>query len=160
MKTIRHITTLVAIVSKIALCKATASDDIKLVEAIAQVESGSDDLAVGKLTARGERAVGRYQILPSTWRDRTDWPIEYAHDHLKAQVVAVDHLNWLRKQLEKRPDVDQVTAYHLASAWRFGHAYAGKWDTNAQFLARNQYSQRVKNLYDLGQRPKYQPVID
>lgn len=160
MKTIRHITTLVAIVSKIALCKVMAQDDIDLVEAIAQVESGGRDDSVGLLTARGERAVGRYQMLPSTWRDRTNWPVKYAHDHLKAQVVAVAHLRWLRRQLEQRPDVDQVTIYHLACAWRFGHAYAGKWDTNAQFLVRNDYAQRVRACYEIVHGPKYRPVID
>lgn len=160
MKTIRRITLFATIVSKIALCKLSASDDIRLVEAISCVESGSDDSAVGPLTARGERALGRYQILPSTWRDRTDWPVEYAHHHLKARVVAVAHIQWLRAQLEKREDIDQVTTYHVICAYRYGHAYKGRWDTREMFLARNAYVTRVKNMYELGQQPHHQPLID
>lgn len=147
------------------LCKAghnyvLANDDLRLVEAIAMVESGSDDLAVGVLTRGGERALGRYQMLPSTWRDRTDWPVEYAHQHLKAQVVAVKHIQWLRKVLEKRLGEGQVTNYHLIIAWRYGHAYVGRVETRDQFTLRQQYATRVKNMYELGQAPKYQPQID
>lgn len=148
------------IASKIAVCRATCADDIRLVEAIAAVESGQDDAAVGPVTARGERAVGRYQMLPSTWRDRTDWPVEWAHDHLKAQVVAVAHIQWLRAQLEKRLGVGQATHYHVIMAWRYGAYYNGSKDTRQMHAERQQYFQRVKNLLELSQPPKHVPLID
>lgn len=148
------------IASKIAVCKATCADDIRLVEAIAQVESGGDDLAVGPATARGERAVGRYQMLPSTWADRTDWPVAWAHEHHRAQVVAVAHIQWLRAQLEKRLGQGSVTNYHLCVAWRHGVHYTGKYETREQFLERNQYCQRIINVLQLSQPPKHAPLID
>jgi len=160
MKNLSKITITLAVLFRAGSNYMLANDDVRLVEAIAMVESGADDQAVGLITARAERALGRYQMLPSTWRDRTDWPVEYAHHHLKAQAVAVAHIRWLRKVLEKRLGEGQVTNYHLICAWRYGHAYVGKWDTNEQYVMRNQYIQRVLNMYELGQAPKHQPQID
>lgn len=148
------------IASKIAVCKATCTDDIRLVEAIAQVESGGDDLAVGPATARGERAVGRYQMLPSTWKDRTDWPVAWAHEHHRAQVVAVAHIQWLRAQLEKRLGVGQVTTYHIVMAYRYGASHTSKYDTRQQFHERIQYWSRVNNILQFNQQPKHAPLID
>ena len=151
---------MLAVLIKTGQNRLHANDDVRLVEAIAEVESGGNDDAVGPETARGERAVGRYQMLPSTWRDRTSWPIEYAHDHLKARIVAVKHLQWLRARLEARKDVDQVTQYHLVCAWRYGHANLGKFDTVDKWAERMQYAARVRNMYEFGIAPCRQPLID
>ncbi len=91
-----------------------------LLVAIASVESGGNNLAVGKA---GERS--RFQISESVWRQHAGEKGVTAGDfatnaatHEVAHRVAEAHVVWLARQLEahKRP----VTVEALALAWHLG----------------------------------------
>jgi len=62
--------------------RAVADDSVAF-EALAMVESGGRDGAIGPA---GE--VSRYQIMPSVWRQYTSWPISKATNPAIALVVA------------------------------------------------------------------------
>ncbi len=122
-----------------------------LLSAISAVESGNNDLAVGRANERS-----RFQISEYVWQQhataaRADsrialavWTGDFAKDAAdpdKAAIVAELHVLWLAKQLEAqgRP----VTAETLALAWNAGlagskHPPAGSRD----------YAARVAALYD------------
>jgi hypothetical protein len=122
----------------LALCllgtaKLTASDDLAFIEAIAHVESGNVASAIGRA---GE--VSKYQLMPSTWRDRTDWPLSDAKNATKAQAVALAHLQWLRRH-GKTDDYRT-----LAMMWRYGIA---GWK-HADVVERAEYSARILNVFD------------
>lgn len=118
--------------------KLTATDDIKFIEAIAQVESGGRDDAVGPCGS-----ISRYQIMPSTWRMHTQWPISDSSRPLKAQIVAVKHLRYLKTCLKTSDDY-----FVLACAWKCGPGYGSKKETNKQLTDRLEYAARVLNVFN------------
>ena len=77
-----------------------ASPSDRLLDAIAQVESGGDAHAVGKL---GER--GAWQFTRATWYDACKrgglGPITFlrAHHSITARLVASAHLHYLQEEL-------------------------------------------------------------
>lgn len=106
-------------------------DRSRLLDCLAQVESGRNDQAV---SFRHNRPIarGRYQIKEITWFQHTNRPWKLAHNLYFATFVAERHLMWLEKQVNPNP-------FDLAHAWRYG-AQAG-WVRN------DDYPYRVHNLY-------------
>jgi hypothetical protein len=104
------------------LCLAT------LLWAIAAVESGRNDAAIGRA---GERS--QYQIMEVVWVQHEP---ELPHDRCRGEAatkVAVKHLGWLTKQVGA-----DVTS--LASAWNQGA-------TGHKRRGPNDYALRVSALY-------------
>jgi hypothetical protein len=89
-----------------------------LLVAIATVESGNNDAAIG---AHGER--GRYQMKADVWNQHAasvgagDFTTN-AHKPLIAETVAEKHAIWLARELE-RAGVP-VTPETIAQAWNMG----------------------------------------
>jgi len=105
-----------------------------LLDAIAQVESANNPLAIG---AAGERT--EYQFMAATWSQYTRVPFIFAgRDRLLSRQVAREHLAWLRRELVARGFGDSPEV--LAAGWRFGA-------DNARGSRRVDSSQRVANLY-------------
>lgn len=82
--------------------------------ALSLVESGGDDLAIGK---HGERS--RFQITEAVWKQHTNVSfVKYAKNPGIARNVATRHVERLTPLIEKRRvEVDPVS---LALAWRYG----------------------------------------
>jgi hypothetical protein len=116
--------------------KLSASDDLFFLQAISAVESGDCDTAVGPCGA-----VGRFQMLPTTWAQHTDWPVSDATKRLRAEIVALRHLQWLKKAM------DTDVYWSLAAGWKSGAYYNRKTETNEQMLARIDYANRVVSLF-------------
>lgn len=145
----------------IALCllgtaKLTASQDLRIINAIAQVESGGDNKAHNM--ASGCR--GAWQFGEATWKQHSKWPFRDAHNGTKAQAVALIHLRWLREQLEADPEIGpgNVQVFHLASAWLRGPNYRYAVESRERYLERIDYAQRVANL--VGAENKACPYLD
>lgn len=101
---------------------------VTLLWAIAAVETGHNDSAIGKA---GERS--QYQIMQVVWVQHEP---HLPHDRCKGQAatdVATRHLRWLTKQVGS-------DAISLASAWNQGA-------TGHRRRGPNDYAQRVSNLY-------------
>ena len=96
------------------------------------------DSAVGK---GGER--GRWQISEAVWRQHSHDPFTHAHIYWKARVVAIRHMRWLRENIE----VEDVTPWNLACAWKCGIRYMDRAEDRQQYLARLDYGRRVLALY-------------
>lgn len=91
-------------------------DEMRLLEAIAQVESGTRNLArpSKKIGAAGERSA--WQMTRATWRRYTTEAFEKASsDATLAHLVAQIHLRYLRLELTGRSG-----ALNLAMAWNAG----------------------------------------
>jgi hypothetical protein len=83
--------------------------------ALALVESGGDDLAIGKA---GER--GRYQISRAVWKQHAPkaWVFEQDIRQLwQSEVVAVMHIKWLASHT---PEGKARTVRWTAAAWNCG----------------------------------------
>jgi len=111
-----------------------------LLEAIAQVESGGDDRAVGKANE-----ISRYQLRPKTWNQYAA-PRGYANP-ARSRAVAETHLRWLRGELHRllgRPPTD----FDVAAAWELGVAGYQRRNFDPQRLtpAQRDRAQRVVNL--------------
>lgn len=128
---------------------AHAIDDAKLLNAIAQVETGENRLAMNG----GERgAVGMYQMRCPAWTDanvqlkregkqtypRSEWKSPDAQD-----AIAFAYLRVIRARLLQM-GVRDPSAEVLALCWNQGCGYARK----NNFIA-NDYAERVGNLYSL-----------
>lgn len=112
-----------------------------LLAAIAQVESGGNDAAIGKA---GERS--RFQMGESVWRQhaKPDEPHVLAtSDPALAEHVATEHMVWLYRQLYSAGV--PITAETLASAWHHGATGAIKRILHGE--PPDDYAQRVANLY-------------
>jgi hypothetical protein len=126
-------------------CSAIAQTDARLLQAIGQVESGGNRLAVGDRGA----ALGRYQLHASSWRDanaqlarerfrtisRTDWRTPSSQD-----IVALAFLRDLRRRFAL-VGIPNPSPTQLASAWNLGFTAA----RNRGFPATN-YARRVVAL--------------
>jgi hypothetical protein len=105
-------------------------------EAIHNLENPRD------LTRPGPRGeLGAYQFRETTWRDYSKEPFFRALDRSASDVVAVQHFEWLKRQLEEAHL--PATTYNIALAWNggIGAAVSGR----APRAARN-YAQRAVNL--------------
>jgi hypothetical protein len=101
---------------------------VTLLWAIAAVETGHNDAAIGRA---GERS--QYQIMEVVWRQHEP---QLRHDRCRGEAatkVATKHLTWLTKQVGA-----DVTA--LASAWNQGA-------TGHRRRGPNDYARRVTALY-------------
>ena len=115
---------------------AISIDRDAFLKAIAEVETGGNPRAVGRL---GER--GLYQFRKETWRQHTRRSFFEAHNPNVSYQVASQHFDWLYDGLVRngvRP-----TNYLLAAAWNAGlsRALSG----NASKSTRN-YARRVANI--------------
>lgn len=128
------------LVAQNALADETPRIDFeRLAAAIAQVESGSRDDAIGQ---HGER--GRYQIQKQLWQQVSHLPFECAHDPVAAKKVTIRHLEWLEQRFREHKTIDISRVYLIALGW-----HAGPQAVLHVFATRNQreYAQRVENLY-------------
>jgi hypothetical protein len=109
-------------------------DCAALLAALADVESGNDPHAIGKL---GERSA--WQIMPGSWAMHSRFPHRIASERPDiARAVAALHLDWTMETLRRRQvrlDVELI-----AAGWRHGPGFA-------QRFARSDYALRVGNLY-------------
>lgn len=105
-------------------------------DAVAQVESGGSDWAIGK---RGER--GRYQFTEDTWKMHTTVDFHFAHDRLMADLVAREHFRYLYSEFEKRGWAP--TPYNLAACWNAGLTGGGRRPLPPHV---DDYAQRVANI--------------
>lgn len=104
-------------------------DRSRLLDCLAQVESGRNDMATAR---RGGRvvALGRYQITEPVWFQHTNRPWKLAHNFHFATIVAERHLMHLEKLVNPNP-------FDLAHAWRYG----------LRGVTVDDYPNRVHNLY-------------
>lgn len=114
-----------------------------LLAAISAVESGDNDLAVGK---RGE--VSRYQMLPAVWSryNRHFGKSAPWHDPQIAVIVAGSHIRWLQSQL---PGALKDDPGVIILCWKKGATGAKKllYNTNLAPPKTQDYCERVWNLY-------------
>lgn len=113
-------------------------DADRLLDAIAQVESGNNPNAVGR---KGE--VTAYQLLPCNWHAMTGRPLSDASNPKIAHEIA---LAWLRTlALDLRLDNLPVTPENLAWSWKSGlrGVLLKKWAAQAS----RSYVTRVLALY-------------
>ena len=113
-----------------------------LLDAIAEVESGWDHGAVGRA---GER--GAYQMMRTTWSDRTSLPFSLAHDPEISRKVAEDHLRWLRKTLTKWMGSEPSDA-QLAASWNcgIGRLRTAEYDVKRVPKSTRMYVSKVLNV--------------
>lgn len=97
----------------LAGCRLNAEVPSVFLWALGEVESGSNDRAVGRA---GE--VSRYQILPGVWRK---YSRSRDYGHASASPVARRHLAWLGRQY-KTYCHREATLIDLACMWQVGFA--------------------------------------
>ncbi|PTY05558.1 hypothetical protein DB347_14385 [Opitutaceae bacterium EW11] len=123
---------------------AQASDRWETLQAIHLIENPTNSTRVGR---RGE--LGPYQFRPSTWKMHTKKPFHLAADREEADRVAVQHYEWICRQLERHGI--EPTPYRIALAWNAGvtasirgsapaasHSYASRVEAMAADLRRRQ----------------------
>lgn len=105
-------------------------------KAVAQVETGGNARAIGRL---GER--GLYQFTRTTWRRYSKRPFVDAHHPAIAYDVAVRHFNWLHERLVANGA--EPTMHRMAVAWNAGlsRALSGRPPRST-----HDYARRVANL--------------
>ena len=111
-------------------------ETLRVLKAIAQVESRGNPRRVGRL---GER--GLYQFRRDTWRQHTRENFYRAHHPGVATAVARRHYQWILAQLRARGR--KGTAYEVALAWNAGVTSVISGRAPAQA---HRYAQRVVNL--------------
>lgn len=123
-----------------------ASEDAKLLEAVALVETGNNPFAVGD---RGE-SLGRYQMGSRAWAEANDWLRHNGKPTIprsewgnpKAQdKIAAAFLRVCRDRFA-RYGVPRPTIAQLATVWNLG--FKGALDRG---FRPNDYGLRVSNLY-------------
>jgi hypothetical protein len=121
-----------------------SSRAMELLDAIAMVESGGNDLAVG---ANGE--VSRYQILPSVWR-QYDASRRYGNRWV-ARAVARKHLDYLANTYRLlRHTGSTASNLDLAIMWNCGiGAYRrAYWNPEMVNPATQDHARRIVNLLE------------
>jgi hypothetical protein len=110
--------------------------------ALSLIESGGNDHAVG---AAGDR--GRYQISMVVWAQHSNLSFVYAFDPVKAEKVARDHIEWLRKYMPSNLSDDPKW---VALAWTCGLDRCQKagWRWDALPKKKRDFACRVSNLYE------------
>lgn len=129
----------------IGSAKLAANDDVLFLQAIAAVESGGDDAAIGPCGA-----ISRYQIMPSTWKQHSSWTVSDALNPNLSQAVAIKHLEWLRKTIGRDQGIpaDYVEYRMLACAWRYGQFWYKRSETTERMLDRQEYAARIQNIFN------------
>lgn len=120
---------------------------VEFLQAIAEVESGSNDAAVGK---GGER--GRYQFTEIVWRSLTELPFEKAHVREIADVIALKHLTNMERRMRRVTRAEwpgtgipeRQIPFLLAVAWNAGESNAYSHSVLPAVAA---YANRVVSLY-------------
>ena len=108
----------------------------RLLVAISDVESGSQDTARG---IHGER--GRFQFRPKTWAMYGYGPFTNAHEYAFARIAAVKYLHTLARILLDHGR--HVTIHDLAQLWNRGSLLEKQCD----------FADRVNNLYQASCQP-------
>lgn len=111
-------------------------ETLRVLQAIAEVESRGNPRRVGRL---GER--GLYQFRRDTWRQHTRENFYRAHHPGVSTAVARRHYQWILAQLRSRGR--KGTAYEVALAWNAGVTSVLRGRAPAQA---HSYAQRVVNL--------------
>jgi hypothetical protein len=113
-------------------------------EAIHHLENPRNSSRPGRF---GE--LGAYQFRITTWQMHTSIPFRQALDRRISDIVAVEHYEYLKKQLEaaRLP----ATPYNIALAWNGGITAAIK--GNAPRAAHT-YAERAANLAAVFDRPQ------
>lgn len=121
----------------------------RLLDAIAQIETGGDDRKVGP---SGERS--KFQIRANVWRQHlADKPFTLCKGWA-AEMVAEAHIEWLDATIPRATPLERdFRPYVLSWAW---HGGRDSWLRQNRLpwrrrVALNDYATRVCNLYDLGQ---------
>jgi hypothetical protein len=123
-----------------------ASDDVRILNAIAQVETGNDPYAVGD---RGQ-SLGRYQLGDRAWAEANDWlnrqgkktvPRSDWHNQRQQDKVAAAFLQVCRDRFT-RFGVPNPTVAQLATVWNLGFQGARQ-----RGFRPTDYGLRVSNLY-------------
>ena len=105
-------------------------NESRLLYAIAAVESGANDAALGPC---GE--ISRYQMMPATWQAYSLFPVSRAHDPIIAEAAALAYIRSIKAE------VCSESPYIIALAWAQG--------PNARGFSRakHDHAKRVENLY-------------
>lgn len=116
--------------------EAAPMDREAFLKAVAEVETGGNTRAVGRL---GER--GLYQFNRPTWKRYTKRSFLDAHDPVIAHDIAVQHFIWLHARLTANGR--EPTDYQMAVAWNGGlsRALSGKFPRSTR-----DYARRVSTL--------------
>jgi hypothetical protein len=114
-----------------------------LLVSIAQVETGNNPHAIGKL---GERSA--YQVSEAVWAQHAKHGEPFALASTNAQLaehVATEHLIYLTREME-RAGVP-ISVENLAYAWNSGPAAAIRGILHGQKFKPNGFVKRVANIY-------------
>jgi len=116
--------------------------------AIAEVETGGNSRAVGRL---GER--GQFQFRGSVWRQYTNRSFFEAHNPTMSYYVAVKHFDWLVDGF--RRNGRHPTPYLMAAAWNSGltRTLSGRLPSSTR-----SYAQRVSNIVSVLETPRVAAV--
>ena len=120
-----------------AVTREVTKDDKLLLSAIAQVESTGDSRKVGRL---GER--GLYQFRSRVWSQYTKRSFWKAHDPKISTEIALQHCDWIRRQLVSAGF--RGTSFEIALAWNAGLTSVAQGRIKA---ATYDYAYRVNNIY-------------
>ena len=112
-----------------------------LLMAIAEVESGNNDKAIGPA---GE--VSRYQMTKTVWRQYAPASFDWRNRD-NAEWIAVKHANWIRVRLPKDLENDPAA---IAACWNVGVEAFKRcgYDVNRLPLSARDYVERVMNVYE------------
>jgi hypothetical protein len=135
MNIIRLLVTAVMIMTGV-VSRLWADDRWETLQAIHMIENPNNRKQPG---AHGE--LGAYQFRPTTWRQHTRMPFQYALHRSNSDQVAVAHYEWLTQQLRNN-GVDP-TPYNIAMAWNAG---IGAVVSGRVPRASRQYATRVCNI--------------
>ena len=145
---IRYLILLLLVVTPLRLA---AFDAEAFLLAIRLVES--NDQEAPPPGAYGEQ--GAYQFRRMVWKQHTSSPFTQARNRSVADVIAVRHMNWIKKYLERNGV--QATPYNIAMAWNAGIGNVTR-GTSPQHS--RDYAKRVTNLmacYTTVPKPEKKP---
>lgn len=120
-------------------------DTLKLAKAIAEIETGNDNNAIGKLHERS-----RYQFRESTWKDHCDRPFEEATTNpALADSVAQEYIKWNMRYFITGCS-RQPTAFDIAVMWNAGCGFYKRRQFNRSRVPAQvkEYANRVENIYN------------
>lgn len=132
-----------------------------LLASIAAVESGNNDMAIGKA---GE--ISRYQISPVVWEKhhKTFDPYRKGPSNLQvASQIAAAHVATIRSSIHPKIQQDEFDEiFWVAACWNSGIAGATKAKWNKARLPRHvqDYAERVLNIYQALQQERLRKQIN
>jgi hypothetical protein len=131
-------------VAPLIAADTVAIDEMRLLRAIAAVESGATSLsrAMKRVGRNGERSA--WQFMPHTWREYTSTPFAQASTNATvAHLTAQMHLRRLRLELETSKVA--ATPFAIAMVWNAGPSAVIQ---NTAPASTWKYAERVVNLYE------------